>query len=124
MRAAHHADAEPDMFAGTAYAPPPRAADPHVEFEGRVVRGAEVRNRPAGDGLHSVPVVCVEIASLTGLAPQTCHCYYPFTDATRREAEALAKSLVRGRIVTVSTPVNEIHLNLPHVDSIVITPPH
>lgn len=108
--------AEPDMFAD-----PAAPAHSLLEFEGILLGNAEVRTKPALDGLHSVPVVYMELKS-TGTPTRTCHAEQPFTDATRHQAEALAKSLKKGRTVTLRTPASDICLIFPHVDSIQLNP--
>jgi hypothetical protein len=110
-----HAQTQPeaDMFAGTAFAPAidpinpiDRApAGPLIEFDGVLLRNAEVRTKPASDGLHSVPVVHVELASMVSGVKRVCSADIHFTDATRQQAEALALSLTRHRAVTVTAPI-------------------
>ncbi len=93
----------------------------HIQFTGTLLRDAEVRSRPAIDGLHAVPVVCMEIDP--GLGGRTLRAEQPFTDATRRDAEALARRLVRGHSVTVTTPLQgRSHLVLHDVDHVVLAP--
>ena len=109
----------PDLFP----TPPPAADGPQIEFRGELTRNAEVRHRPAPDGLHSVPVVCMELKSITGhpgRPSRICHAEQPFTFATRENAEALARTLTRGRVVTVLTPMDGMHITFPHVNSISI----
>jgi hypothetical protein len=117
-----NATADADMFTGTEHAPlqatvPAQGIDqggPLIEFEGELVRNAEVRFKPAADGLHSVPVVCVELRSLVYGLHRTCHAEQAFTDATRHQAEALAKTLTRKKVITVRTPASAMHVSLPH----------
>ena len=105
----------PDLFANHP-APPAHL----LQFAGVLLRNAEVRNKPALDGLHSVPVVCMELKS-TSTPTRTCHAEQPFTAATRPQAEALARLLKKGRCVTVRTPATAISLIFPHVESVQLT---
>jgi hypothetical protein len=92
-----------------------------LEFCGVLTRNAEVRHKPAADGLHAVPVVCLELKSTRAGPPQVFHAEQPFTDATRKEAEALASRLKRGQVVSITTPIDHMQVTFPHVDSIAIT---
>ena len=116
MHATKHPPQAPDLFANHP-APPIHL----LQFAGVLLRNAEVRSKPALDGLHSVPVVCMELKS-TSTPTRTCHAEQPFTDATRPQAEALARSLKKGRSVTVRTPAANISLIFPHVESIQLNP--
>lgn len=96
---------------------------PQVEFTGVLQRNAEVRHKPALDGLHTVPVVCMELKNTSSSLTRTLHAEQPFTDATRKQAEALAKTLTKGRVVTVVTPLTDVHVTLPHVDRVSLHQP-
>jgi len=75
-----------------------------VTFEGILTRHAEVRSTPAPDGLHSVPIVYLELLPIDKAGKQdtrTCQAHITYTDATRRQAEACAKVLKKGMVVTV-----------------------
>ncbi|MGH8758955.1 MAG: hypothetical protein ACREVW_05495, partial [Burkholderiales bacterium] len=89
-----------------------------LEFKGVLLSNAIVRTKPARDGLHSVPVVCMDLKSAGDAITHTCRAELPFTDATRKQAEDLAKTLTKGRAVTVFTPVTDMRLVFPHVNSI------
>lgn len=89
-----------------------------LEFSGVLLSNAVVRSKPSADGLHSVPVVCLELKSTHDVLTHTCHAELPFTDSTRKQAEDLAKTLTKGREVTVSTPVADMRLVFPRVSSI------
>lgn len=118
---AAHADvqAAADLFgAVTAPAAAPIAADALMEFRGRLLRNAELRTKPAVDGVHSAPVVCMELHSL--VADRTCYAEKRFTDATRRDAERLAKSLTKGRVVVVLAAVADMRVVFQHADSVVL----
>jgi hypothetical protein len=102
-----HTAPEADLFAGTACALPAdqAAGGALIEFDGVLLRHAEVRTRPARDGLHSVPVVHVELASMVEGVKRLCSADIHFTDATRAQAEALASTLTRHKTVTVIAPI-------------------
>jgi len=85
-----------------------------IEFTGILTCNADVRSKPAKDNLHSVPVVCVHLKSTRETQTHTCRADLAFTDSTRKDAEALAKTLTKGRQVTVYTPVTDMCLVFPH----------
>lgn len=105
------------MF-GEAVNTPDQRVGQQLQFKGVLMHNAVVRNKPAADGLHSVPVVCMDLKSTPGAVPRTCYAEFPFTDSTRKQAEDLAKTLTKGREVTVLTPVADMRLVFPHVNSI------
>lgn len=96
-------------------------AHPMLEFSGILLRNAEVRHKPARDGLHTVPVVYLELKSTGGPVARTCHAEQPFTDATRQQAEALAKTLTKGRVVTIRTRAADMSVTFPHINSVLLT---
>jgi hypothetical protein len=104
------------MIAGQASTPA------RLAFVGVLTRNAEVRSKPAADGLHAVPVVCLELKSTQEGPARVFHVEQPFTDATRKEAEAFSRSLKRGNVVTVITPVADMQVTFPHVESIHLNP--
>jgi hypothetical protein len=112
-----------DMFAGTPFAAPapaqPAPLGACMTFEGTLLRHAELRSKPARDGLHSVPVVCVEVRSLAGSTKQ-CHAEICFEDGNRHQAEALAKTLTKGRTVTVTAPLAHMRITFTQALSIEI----
>lgn len=93
---------------------------PLIEFAGELTRNAEVRSRTALDGLHCVPVVCIEIKSTVQGVTRLCHAEQPFTDATRRQAEQLAKTLLKKRRVTVTAPIAGMCITFPNAASIAL----
>lgn len=111
----------PDLF-GT---PPPGATDSAARpaacalvFTGTLAHHAEVRTKQLDDH-HYVPVVCLDLDNV-GAGHHRVHAEQPFTEATRREAEALARRLRKGMSVTVTTGLTEIRLSLP---AATISPP-
>jgi hypothetical protein len=108
--------AEPDMFGDNqpAHKPP---AGPRIGFTGTLLRAAEVRCKPMGDQLHTVPVLCLELRSHSP-GGQTMHAEQAFTDATRHQAEALAKRLPKGAQVRIVTQLADMRITLPGIDSV------
>ena len=118
---AEFAAAEPDMFADKPQQAPPPAY--RIGFTGTLLRAAEVRCKPMGDQLHTVPVLCLELRSHSPGA-QTMHAQQVFTDATRPQAEALAKRLPKGTQIRIVTQLADMHITLPGIDSVELcTPP-
>lgn len=115
-------DMEPDLFAtdpvGVDAAAAARAPGVQFEFTGTLTRNADVRSKPPRDGLHVVPVVCMELKSTAPDGPRYCYVERPFTDATRAAAEALAKSLKKGTTVTVLAPETNLRVSVHHPLSI------
>jgi hypothetical protein len=99
---------EPDLFGKSPAAPGVRC---ELQLIGTVAHHAEVRSKPL-DGQHYVPVVCVDLENV-GAGHNTVHAEQPFTEATRHEAEALAKQLRKGTTVTATTSLSDIRLYLP-----------
>lgn len=106
---------EADLFGGAAAATafPAHGAPPDctLAFTGVLAQHAQVRTKQLDD-CHYVPVVCLDIEHV-GPGHHRLHAEQPFTDATRHEAEALAKRLRRGMAVTVTTGLADIRLALP-----------
>lgn len=98
----------------------PVIASALIEFQGRLVRNADVRQRPAEDGLHSVPVVRIELRSIDGPRARICFADIPFTDATRQAANDMAKTLAKGLVVIVRAPVADMRVSFPNAESVVI----
>jgi hypothetical protein len=99
---------EPDLFG-----PAPLAlhASCKLQLIGTVAHQAEVRSKPL-DGQHYVPVVCVDIENV-GPGHNTIHAEHPFTEATRHEAELLARRLHKGATVIATTGLSDIRVYLP-----------
>ena len=106
--------AEPDMFG---HPTPTPVQLIRIGFTGTLLSQAVVRCRPTLDQLHAVPVLCLELRS-NGPGHQTMHAEQIYTDATRPEAEALAKRLPKGAQVHIVTPLADMRITLPHVDSV------
>ncbi|MDP3228487.1 MAG: hypothetical protein Q8N13_11000 [Acidovorax sp.] len=115
-------DMELDLFGlEPSFTPRPEAPKPtglQFEFTGTLTRNADVRSKPPRDGLHVVPVVCMELKSILPGGPRYCYVERPFTDATRPAAEALAKSLKKGTTVTVLAPETDLRVSVHHPLSI------
>lgn len=103
-----HTQHEPDLFD----VPTVTAA-----FRGRLIRDAEVRTKPVGDGQQSMPVLCVECAPLSG-AGHMIHAEQVYTEATRGLAEQRARALRKGAVISIITPWTGMRLFMPHVQAI------
>ncbi len=115
-----------DLFTGTVYSPlllTEQSEWPHLEFDGILLRKAEVRNKTASDGLHAIPVVCIDMKSID-TTPRTYHVEMPFTDATRLQAEQLARSLTKGKRITATAPLDRVHITFTNTASIAIHQEH
>ena len=84
-----------------------------LTFEGILVRAAEVRCTTAPDGLHNMPIVCLELRPLDKRDRRTCMAHIPFTDATRHQAEACARAHKKGMVVKVSSHTLDVRMTLP-----------
>jgi hypothetical protein len=115
---AHTPTAEPDMFTGNAAPDATGCTGNWLEFEGSVLRNAEVRNKPSADGLHSIPVVCLELLSTSPGSRKVCHVEQAFTDATRDQAEALAKLLCKRKTITVTAPIDGMRITFTNAISL------
>lgn len=104
---------EADLF-GPA---PTHRESPRIELVATLLSNAEVRTKQVGDGTHVCPVLCMELSTHTALH-QTLHAEQVFTEATRILAEKLATTLKRGTQVRITTNLLDMHVRLPHVESI------
>lgn len=104
---------ETDLFG----AAPTHRESPRIELVATLVSNAEVRTKQVGDGTHMCPVLCLELSTRTALH-QTLHAEQVFTEATRSLAEKLAATLKRGTHVRITTNLLDMHVRLPHVESI------
>jgi hypothetical protein len=86
-----------------------------VTFTGRLTRDAEVRAKPVDDIGHHAPVLCVEIEVLAPVK-HVVRGERPYTEATRKEAEAEAARLKKGRLVRLSSPLLDMRVYLPRVE--------
>jgi hypothetical protein len=111
-----------DMFAGAPLdGTPAHAYPPHgdlLTFEGILVRAAELRTTTAADGLHSQPIVCLELRPLDKRDRRTCQAQIPFTDATRHAAELCARHHKKGMVVKVSSHTLDVRMTLPQAQII------
>jgi hypothetical protein len=82
-----------------------------LSYTGRLAHHAEVRLKQLDDH-HYVPVVCLDLEHV-GAGHHRLHAEQPFTEATRHEAEALAKRLRKGALVTVSSGLSDVRVFLP-----------
>jgi hypothetical protein len=83
-----------------------------MAFTGQLLHHAEVRVKQLDhQGLH-VPVVCLELEHV-GAGHHHVHAEIPFTEATRHEADALAKGLRKHQTVTVTTALSDVRVFLP-----------
>ena len=112
---AEYLGAEPDMFGHVAA--PPVVQPMRIGFNATLLCAAEVRCLPSDDQLHTVPVLCLELRSHNP-GGQIMRAQQLFTDATRHQAEALAKRLPKGAQVHIITALADMRITLPHVDSV------
>lgn len=113
------ATAEPDMFGlEPAIALP---TGPRLQFTGTLAHDAEVRSKPVGNGARMLPVLCLDLR--VGQPAHTLHAEQLYTEATRSEAERLAKTLKRGQVVSLTTSLLDMRVFLPHVDSVTLDLP-
>lgn len=82
-------------------------------FTGVLTRNPELRSTTAADGLHSTPIICLELRALTPQDKRTCLAQIPFTDATRTAAECWAKAHKKGTVITVACDPLYTRLVLP-----------
>lgn len=97
----------------------PLQEGPLIELDGVLIEDAQVRSKPVGDGLHVRPVLWLNIRPVSGLH-RTVHIEQIYTEATRKEAEGKAATLRKGSRVTVTTPVTDMHIVLPHVRAVTL----
>lgn len=120
MTAAVHAsapDAESDLFAGTDAAP----GEPILELVGELIEPAQVRTALVGEDRHPVPVLWLNLRPASGVR-RTIHAEQIYTEATRKDAEALAAALPQGARVTLTTSLTDMRILLPHVQAVALTP--
>ena len=87
-----------------------------LTFQGLLTRNAELRSTTANDGLHSIPIVVLELQPIDKAGKQdlrTCKAEIPFTDSTRSAAEACARAHKKGMVVTVASHPLQTRLVLP-----------
>ena len=116
--------AEADMFGPDPSISPAndtRAPALRLQFSGTLAHDAEVRSKPVGDGQHVLPVLCLDLCGV-GPALHALHAEQIYSEATRKQAEQLARTLKKGQRVSLSTSLLDMRVFLPHVDSISIDP--
>ncbi len=89
-----------------------------VSFTGKLRQDADVRvrNESGSDGVaHLIPVLCVEI-EVDSPVRHVVAAQQPYTDATRKQAEAAAEKLKRGQLVTVVSPLLDMRVYLPNAE--------
>lgn len=96
-------------------------ADLHLELSGVLTADAQVRSRLSSDGLHTVPVLRLELEHGHGAQDNNIkHIVIerPYTELQRPEAEAQAKLLLRGRCITFASALTDVRLVFPNVSQI------
>lgn len=86
-----------------------------VIFTGSLARNAEVRSKPIDAAGHIAPVLCIELLIATP-CPHVVRAERPYTEATRKQAEADAARLKKGQRVSVSSPLLGMRVYLPAVE--------
>lgn len=99
----------------------PEPAGLRLEFTGILREDAQVRVKPVGDGTHVLPVLCMELRDV-GPMHQTVHAEQIYSESTRAQAEARAKSLKKGAHVRLVTNTLNMRLLLPHVEQVELAP--
>ena len=79
----------------------------YLSFEGTLTRNAEMRQVVCDKLGHLRPAVCLHLATTTGKRP--VHAQHFFADAIT--AQAFAKGLRKGAVVTVHIAIPELHLS-------------
>lgn len=92
-----------------------------IELKGTLLRNAEVREKPVGDGYHALPVLCLELVTNAALH-QTLHVEQVYTENTRHLAAEKAASLKRGAKVSITTNLLDMRVSFPHVERIQVLP--
>lgn len=91
----------------------------NLSFAGTVDEPAVVRSRLSADGLHTVPVLCVKITTLTEVRKHLC-IEVPYTELTRPQAEAQAKELFKGRCLSFDSSTDDMRIVFPNVSKITV----
>jgi len=94
---------------------------PTLEYSGRLIHRAEVRTRVLDGDLHTVPVLCMDIA-LDNALHNIMHVEQPFPADQHRQAEAAAHRLKKDMHVTVHAPLMDLRLQARNVSQIQVTP--
>ncbi|SIR00831.1 hypothetical protein [Pseudacidovorax sp. RU35E] len=88
-----------------------------IEIRGRLSQDAQIRHKPAGDGQHTVPVLCLEIEPLSA-AGHHYHAEQVYTETTLALAEERARALRKGTHITLTTPWAGTRVIFPRVQTI------
>lgn len=106
------AQKDPELFP----ADPPRVVtarhDTQLEFHGRLRGRAHVANKLCDSEGHMVPVVVLELEDV-GAGHHQVRAEIPHTEATRRDAERLARQLQPGQEITLSHALTGMRIFLP-----------
>lgn len=116
-----HAD-EPDMFGGLEVGADPDLHAAVLVLKGELISDAEVRTQLVGADAHPSPVLRIEFRPLSGLQ-RIVHAEWIYTEAKRKQAEAIAANLKKGARVAVTTPTNGMRTIFPQVLDVALIPP-
>lgn len=94
-------------------APPPDASNMQT-FIGVLTRNPELRTTTAADGLHSTPIITLELRATEPGDKRTCLAQIPFTDATRAAAEHWCRHNKKGDVLKVACDPLYTRLVLPN----------
>lgn len=108
----------PDLFVHTD-AQQPQPTHQCLQFTGVLRADAQVRVKPIGADGHVLPVLCMELSHV-GDAHHTVHAEQIYSEATRAQADAKAKTLKKGTTVSVSHSLLDMRIFLPRVESVVL----
>lgn len=97
---------------------PRQHADLHLELSGILTADAQVRSRLSSDGLHTVPVLRMELEQHDVHAIRHLIVECPYTEMQHAEAQAQAKLLLRGRCITFASALTDVRLVFPNVSDI------
>lgn len=89
------------------------AADFLAVFTGRLVRKPETRTKVLDNEGHAVPVLCMDIES-DSPTRGVIHVERPYAFGQQAEAEAEARRLKAGELVTVQAPITGLRLLVPN----------
>ena len=87
-------------------------------FTGVLTRNPELRSTTAADGLHSTPVISLELRATGKFDKRTCQAHIAFTDATRSAAECWVKAHKKGDVLKVACDPLYTRLVLPQAQII------
>ena len=114
--------AETDMFGDVPLDSDTARASAHITkmqtFTGVLVRNPELRSTTAADGLHSTPVISLELRATGEFDKRICQAHISFTDATRGAAECWVKAHKKGDVLKVACDPLYTRLVLPQAQII------